>query len=656
MSLSQRVVIVGCALVLLESHIVPAAQQRGPNVLLITIDTIRADRIGAYGHKAARTPVIDQLAREGVRFTDATAHAPLTYPSHVAILTGRYPGAYGVRLNGMTPLPDGAVTIAERMRNAGYRTGAVIGSVIVDRSSGLSQGFDDYDDGIAGTGGPMVALADLQRSAQDVTGSARSWIAKQRTPWFLWVHYYDPHLPYAAPARRGAPADPYDAEIAYVDEQIGTLLRAIDRARTAIVLTGDHGEALGDHGEDDHGYFVYDATLHVPLIVTAPGVQPRVITEQVRSVDIAPTIASIAGIAANDPPVDGEPLQPLIAGRSRGEVPLSIAESWYPRLHFGWSELRSARAGEWKFIAAPKPELYDLRTDPREQKNVIQERSQVAARLSADLQKITSRLPAPTGAAVSQPDAATIERLQALGYVGAFAPVTGTSATDDPKDRVADYRAYRTVFNRALGLLGRNQPAAAVPLLQRLLKANVRAFEAHLYLGNAYLTLKRTDAALAEFDAASQLNPALSTPHFEAAKALSDKGEPDAAAERARKGLALEPQSAYGHYTLGVIQRRAQRWEEAFQSFSRTVELNPRDARAQSGLATAALRVQRFDIAERAFNAMIAAAYQAAPAHYNLGLLAQRRGDADEARRRYELALRADPSFKPARDALARLK
>ena len=246
--------IIGCALVTHTARLVPAARQTTPNALLVTIDTIRADRIGAYGHKPAHTPIIDQLAREGVRFTDATAQAPLTYPSHVAILTGRYPGAFGIRLNGMTPLPDGAVTLAERMRAAAYRTGAVIGSVIVDRSSGLSQGFDDYDDHIAGTSGAVVALADLQRSAGDVTRAAAAWIAKQRTPWFLWVHYYDPHLPYSAPARRDAPADPYDAEIAYVDEQLGVLLRGIDRAQTAIVVTGDHGEALGDHGEEDHGY------------------------------------------------------------------------------------------------------------------------------------------------------------------------------------------------------------------------------------------------------------------------------------------------------------------------------------------------------------------------------------------------------------------
>lgn len=631
------------------------AQGTPPNILLITIDTLRADRLGADGHKGARTPVLDRLAAEGARFSDATAHAPLTYPSHVAILTGRYPAAFGVQLNGMSPLPAEAVTVAERVRERGYRTGAVIGSVIVDRSSGLDQGFDRFDDEIPAGTGQMVALADLQRTAGEVTRAASDWIAQQRAPWFLWAHYYDPHLPYSAPKTAArALADPYDAEVAYVDEQIGVLLGKIDRTRTVVIVTSDHGEALGDHGEEDHGYFIYDATLHVPMIIAGPGVQPRVIPEQVRSVDIVPTIAAFAGVAADD--TDGESLRPLLDGRTRRDVPLSIAESWYPRLHFGWSELRSARVGEWKFIAAPKPELYDLRTDPGETKNVIKDRPQVASRLAADLKKISDRFAGKSDTRSPQPDAATVERLQALGYVGAFAPVTESAATADPKDRLAEYQTHRTLFNRALGLLGRNRPSEAVPVLQKLIKANVRAFEAHLYLGNAYLAMKRLDAALGEFDVAAQLNPALATPHFEAAKAFSEKGEEEAAIARARQGLELEPESRYGHYTLGVIQRRAERWQDAFVSFSKAVELNARDVRAHAGLASAALRLGRFDVAERSFNTMIESGYEVAPAQFNLGLVAQRRGDLDEARRRYSLALKADPSFKPARDALAKIK
>ena len=635
----------------------PTAAQSPPDILLITIDTLRADRVGAFGYAAARTPALDGLARTGVRFQDATAHAPLTHPSHVSILTGRYAGAFGVRLNGMDPLPASAVTIAETLKAAGYSTGAVVGSVILDRSYGLSQGFNDYDDRIAVPVRETVALAELQRPASQVTALARKWIQGRRGPWFLWVHYYDPHLPYAPPAsyRTLLPGRPYDAEVAFTDDAIAGLLAGVDRRRTAVIVTADHGEALGDHGEPDHGFFLYDATLRVPLIIAAPGVAPRVIGEQVRNVDLVPTIAELAGVP---PPssLDGESLVPLLQGRTRRDVPVSIAESWYPRLHFGWSELRSARVGEWKYIAAPKPELYDLRSDRGEARNVIADRASVAARLAADLARAAGQFSQPQAAASTQPDAATVERLQALGYVGAFAPVTASSGTANPKDHIADYRQYRDLFNRALGLLRDRRPAEAAGLLQRLVKMNVRAFEAHLYLGNAYAAQSRLDAALGEYDAASQLNPSLSTPHFEAAKALSAKGDPAAAAARCLLGLEREPRSFYGHYTLGVIHQKGQRWKDAAASFVRAIEINPRDPRAHANLAGAAMRLGDLDLAATHFAEMIALSHQVAPAHYNLGVIASRRGDRDEAVRRYRLALAADPAFKPAAEALKKVR
>jgi choline-sulfatase len=628
-----------------------------PNVLLVTIDTMRADRLGAYGYAQARTPVLDRLAAGGVRFADATAHAPLTYPSHVAILTGEYPRAFGVRLNGMNPLPATAVTIGERMKGAGYATGAVVASAILARGYGLSQGFDEYDDRISTGVQETVALADLQRSAADVTTAAKRWIARQRGPWFLWVHYYDPHLPYEAPARYQAlaPGRPYDAEVAFVDGELGTLLQAIDRSRSVVVVTGDHGESLGDHGEPDHGLFLYDATLHVPLIVAAPGLAARVVTEQVRSIDIVPTLVELAGLAAVSD-VDGESLVPLMRGESRTDVPVSLAESWYPRLHFGWSELRSARVGEWKYIAAPKPELYDLRVDHGETRNVVNDRTSVAGRLAADLSKAAASAPEAPSHPAGQPDQASVERLQALGYVGAFAPVTQGAGTIDPKDHIADYRAYRDLFNRALTLLARGAAAEAATALQRLVKLNVRAFEAHLYLGNAYAAQKRLDAAIGEYDAAAQLNPGLSTPHFEAAKALSMKGEYAAASARCRQGLQIEPDSFYGYYTLGVIQQRAAQWTEAAAAFSRAVELNGEDPRARMNLASASMRLGRLEVARIQYEQLIRLGHQVAPAQFNLGVIAAREGNRGEAARRYKLALDADPDFKPARDALAAIK
>lgn len=632
-------------------------------VLLVTIDTLRADRIGAHGHRGARTPVLDALAARGVRFADATAHAPLTHPSHAAIMTGRYPGAFGIRLNGMTPLPGEAMTVAERFRAAGYDTGAVVASVVLDEAYGMSQGFASYDDRIsAAPGDTLVALSELQRRAGTVTDRALAWLAGRgsgqggaagKGTWFLWVHYYDPHTPYDSPQVDPPIGDPYDREVAYVDQQLGRLLKGIDAASTIVAVTSDHGEGLGDHGESDHGYFIYDSTLHVPLIIAGPGISPRVVTEQVRSIDIAPTLWDVAGVASVGA-VDGQSLRSLMNGQTRADVPPSYAESWYPKLHFGWSELRSLRVGEWKHIAAPKPELYDLRVDPGEKKNVIGARGSVAGRMAADMQQIVAGFrDAP--AASSRPDPQAEARLRALGYVGSMAPTASTSGGDDPKDRLADYIAYRERFNRALGLLGKGQAKQAEVLLQGLVARNVRAYEAHLYLGQAYAAQKKFDAALGEFDASLALNPSGAQPHFEAAKAYAAKGDIANAIARGAQGLALDPQSFYGHYTVGTIRLQAGQPTEAATLLATAVALNPDDARARGNLAQAAMRIRAFDVARESLEKLIELNYRPADAHYNLGVLAEARRDTAAARRHYEAALRVNPKHAQARAALGRI-
>lgn len=623
-------------------------------VLLVTIDTLRADRVGAYGYEPARTPVLDALAARGVRFADATAHAPLTHPAHASIMTGRYPGAFGIKLNGMTPLPADAVTLAERFQAAGYATGAVVGSVILDEAYGMGQGFQSYDDRIATPRGDY-ALSTLQRQAGEVTSRALAWVKAQTKPWFLWVHYYDPHLPYDSPQVTPPMPNAYDREVAYVDQQLGRLLRGVDAARTLVAVTSDHGEGLGDHGETDHGYFIYDATLHVPLIVAGPGIAPRVVAEQVRSIDIAPTIADVAGVGALAGwKVDGESLRGLMNGQARANVPPSYAESWYPRLHFGWSELRSLRVGEWKHIAAPKPELYDLRSDKGELKNVIATRGAVAGRMAGDMAEITAGFrDAPgTGAA---PDPEAVARLRALGYVGSMAPTTSTSGGDDPKDRLADYVAYRQRFNRALGLLGRGAAVQAGTLLQELVKRNVRAYEAHLYLGQAYAAQKKFDAALGEFDASLALNPSNAQPHFEAAKAYAAKGDIAAAVRRGMQGLELDPKSFHGHFTIGTLRLRAGQPTEAAAMLAQAVALNPDDPGARANLGEAAMRIRSYEVARQSFERLVALNYRVAAAHFNLGVIAEARRDRDAARTHYAAALKADPKLAAAARALARI-
>ena len=641
----------------------PAPSIVPAGILLVTVDTLRADRLGAYGHGAARTPVLDALAARGVRFADATAHAPLTHPSHAGIMTGRYPGAFGIKLNGMTPLPPEAVTLAERFKASGRATGAVVATVILDEAYGMGQGFDSYDDRMAAAGGD-VALSTLQRDAGEVTDRALAWLAASAKAsagqgrWFLWVHYYDPHLPYSAPASvaKAFPNRPYDAEVAYVDQQLGRLLKGIDTARTVVAVTSDHGEGLGDHGETDHGYFIYDSVLHVPLIVAGPGIAPRVVTEQVRSIDIAPTLLDIAGVADRST-YDGESLRGLMHGRARADVPPSYAESWYPKLHFGWSELRSLRVGEWKHIAAPKPELYDLRTDPGELKNVISARGSVAGRMAADMARVTAGFAAAPAAPASatRPDPEAEARLRALGYVGSMAPAASTSGGDDPKDRLADYTAYRQRFNRALGLLARGDAAGAETLLRELVKRNVRAYEAHLYLGQAYAAQKKYDAALGEFDASLALNPASAQPHFEAAKAYAAQGDIAKAVARGSQGLALDPQSFYGHFTLGTLRLRAGQPTEAAPLLAKAVALNPDDPRARANLGEAAMRLRSFEVARQSFEKLVSLEYRVAESHYNLGVIAEARRDLTAARRHYAAALKANPKFDAARRALARI-
>ena len=292
------------AAALLALSVLSRAQTPKPNVLLVTIDTVRADHVGAYGYTKPTTPTLDRLAREGVRFADATSQAPLTGPAHAAILTGSYPGRFGVRDNAAMPLPDSATTVAELFKAAGYRTGAFIGAFIVDRQYGFGQGFDEFDSKFE----RFTSAAKLQarRPAAAVVDDALKWLStRSSAPFFAWVHLYDAHAPYDAPAafRTRFPATPYDGALAYVDASVGRLIDALQQSgqleQTIVCVVADHGEGLGEHGESEHGFFLYDATLHVPWILRLP--QRRyagaVVSEQVRAIDVTPTLAALGGLA-----------------------------------------------------------------------------------------------------------------------------------------------------------------------------------------------------------------------------------------------------------------------------------------------------------------------------------------------------------------------
>lgn len=421
-------------------------------VVLITLDTTRADRLTPYGFMGAAMPHLDRLAREGVVFDRASSVAPLTVPAHASLFTGLLPSSHGVRENDSPPLSPQHMTLAETLRAHGFITAAVVGSGVLDPDRGLFQGFEHYSSVPATQRrGPQTG----QRTAKAVVNEAISWLNRTaNSRFFLWAHLYDPHRPYEPPepfASRYA-GDPYVGEIAYADSQIGRLVEALERSRlldkSIVIVAGDHGESLGEHGERDHGIFVYESVLRVPLIIRGPEIEPRRISSVVRLVDVMPTILDLL-----DQPqllTDGVSLDAVMRGQPQDLE--AYAESIYP-LRFGWSPIRSLRDGRFKLIDAPRPELYDLERDPFEQTNVYTDRPTTAAALSRRLTALAGGRSWSESAVSRQaaPPPEVRERLAAVGYVSSPPSQTERAHRQDAKDFVVENWVPDRQMNKGLG-------------------------------------------------------------------------------------------------------------------------------------------------------------------------------------------------------------
>jgi choline-sulfatase len=425
------------------------ATPRPRNLLFITLDTMRADRLPPYGFSGVDTPALDRLAEEGVVFEQAFAAVPLTLPSHASLFTGLYPPRLNLRDNVAAPLAPEFTTMAEVLRERGLMTGAFVASGVLGASRGLDQGFVVYNDA-AVTGCANVPRA--RRPANEVVDEALSWLGQQSTPFFAWVHLYDTHRPYKLPSDyEGRYDNPYLEAIAFEDSQIARLIDHLDARRlldnTLVVVTGDHGESLGDHGEDSHGIFIYQEALHVPLIVRGPGLLPRRVSAVTRLVDVMPTVLEMFG--APVPELDGVSLTSFF---SRADVDPNYevyAESLYSQ-RFGWSGLRSLRADRYKVIEAPRPELYDLATDPAEERNLFEQKHHVGAAMLERLRMIGG----PSGQTLGPRagiDRAAAERVASLGYIGASADAVPAPASSDadPKDHIA-------TFNQMMAMQAQN--------------------------------------------------------------------------------------------------------------------------------------------------------------------------------------------------------
>jgi arylsulfatase A-like enzyme len=429
--------------------LVPAGGRSDLNLLVITLDTTRADAIGTYGGRAV-TPTLDQLADTGVVFEQTSTVAPLTLPAHSSLFTALFPPGHHVHGNGQA-LASGFVTLAERLNARGFETGAFVGSFVLDREWGLDQGFDVYDD-LDRHAGP-IDRESLRRPADHIVDDALGWLDEiDGRRFFGWLHFYDAHAPARPPAEFASPngQDSYAGAIGFIDFQLSRVIAFLDQRRllesTVVVVVGDHGESLGEHGEATHGLFVYQSVLHVPLIIRAPfgNMRGRRVSEPVRIVDVMPTALDLLGQTAA-PATDGKSLVPLMSGAMKELGLEAYSESRYAFDRFGWSPLKALRQGRFKLILAPRPELYDLASDPGETANLYGQRGALVAALTRRLEAIAQPAEAQRAADVPALDSDTRARLAALGYVSApvsRAPIDAAEGLADPKDRIELYRQF----------------------------------------------------------------------------------------------------------------------------------------------------------------------------------------------------------------------
>ncbi|MBN1510900.1 MAG: sulfatase-like hydrolase/transferase [Phycisphaerae bacterium] len=602
-----------------------------PNVLLITLDTTRADFLGCYGRPTARTPNLDRLAREGTRFAQCSTCTSLTAPSHASILTGQYPFVHGVRTNGSHRLASGCTTLAEVLRTEGYRTHAILAASVLNDQFGLNQGFDEYDNvPIQAANKAVIA----QRRGDEISEHAIAFLGNQQgEPFLLWLHYYDPHHPYLSPRSNATTIERYEDEITFMDDQIGRVLtelrrRAIDN-RTLIVVVGDHGEGLGDHGESGHGYFAYESTLHVPCIFWYPSLVAanHVVDMRVRTIDLAPTVLALIQ-APGLPDAQGENLGAMLQRKTQQDVPAAYAEAFEAYYHFGLSPIRTLSTNEWKFVLAPRRELFRISQDPAEKGNVLSEHADVAAGLYEQMRSLIADAPDPPSTDESEHRPGMLDRaaLESLGYVGAAE--TGTAEAhlreidrlepqgNDPRDFTETLESYI----QARHATGEQDDDLAVELLEKVVGAL----------------------------------PTSVRPRADFAHACQRKGQHEEARKQYEEALRLDPDSHYTRQMYAGLFMESKQWALAEEQFRILIASDPTDGESWYNMGIALASLHRPDEAREHLK-QAASVDPRDPRPWNaLGVLCVQGGQYDEAVGHFQHALRIDPKHDKSRRDLER--
>jgi choline-sulfatase len=679
----------------------PPTTQEARHVVLVTIDTLRADRLGCYGSRTVETPRLDAIARDGAMAPRSTAGVPLTRPSHVSLFTGLYPAESGIRDNVSASLDPARVTLAQVLRGAGFHTAGFVSSIVLSAQSGLDRGFETYDDAFQAGEDDARFLNSIQKRGDETTAAAVGWLEGHREGrLFLWVHLYDPHDPYEPPepyASRYADR-PYDGEVAWTDELVGRLDDALVRLGlrddTLLVVTSDHGEGLGEHGEPTHGFFLYQSTLAVPLLFRGPGIAPGTrIPVTARTVDLFPTILDLAGVARPEGlTLAGRSLAGALRGRERPREEAAYAESLLPLVHFGWSDLRMLREGRYKYIQAPRPELYDLEDDPGETRNLVASQEARAAALRGELQRrlaaeVKERGTKPVGNDVP---ADLLEKLGALGYLGAGTVPSGGSPGADPKDKIEEYKVVNRLVREALVRLRQKDYAGSVERFRELHRRGIDSFEVHYYLARGLVGLGKRREAIPEFEAALARLPGFSAAYLAIADCRTALGDSKGALAALERGQKAAPRDPRLYDASARISKNLGRSTDALRDWEEVARLAPKDAlvrvqlgevyRDQGDLPRAAALMREAVTLDpgpasywNSLGMVLGAKGDVAPAEdafrralerggpdaqqyaYNLGLALLQQGRRDEAMGSFRQSLSLDPSFAPARQRLADL-
>lgn len=641
-----------------------------PNVVVITVDTLRADHLGCYGYEKAHTPHIDGLAREGVRAKHAVAATPLTLPSHVSLFTGLEPPAHGVRSNGSFELSDEAVTLAERFEAAGYRTQAFVSAMVLHRSRNLDQGFDGYDDELWSQRHKRAALI-RERSAKATMNRVLTWLdasspsASSSVPYFLWVHLFDPHAPYRPPADDAAKAaTPYDGEIASVDRQIGRLLDALRKRGelddTILVFTSDHGESLGEHGESTHAIFIYESTVHIPWILRFPAKVPAgtVYDGAVRSVDLMPTVLGLVGLAPGQS--QGTDLSRALAGQAPSPSPPQYSESLYPELEYGMAPLYGLRSDEWTYIRAPRPELYDRVEDPGETQNLLDasrasasvENHERAAELDNMLSEMLARSERMSiGAKATPIDAQTAEMLAALGYTADSDAKQGIEGMD-PKDGLPIYAGVQAGRQLMLG----GKYVECIERLEPLLRRMPNLVSALNTTASCEQHLGRTREATEHYRKSLEVTPGQDFALIQLGRVLLADRHVDDARATIEKALEVVPDSVEAMALMGYVEIFSSQLDAAAAWFHKSIAADPNFSRAYVGLGDLRFGEQKYAEAMRWYEKAV----DLQPRHINAWLQAAKcaikTGDTTRAAKLLASGVRANPELEqhPEFVALAR--